>query len=366
MIIICDCRILCIMDNGLTQNFSNEGGFVNNADGVLARVRQNFMAVGAAIAVMGVFGTHEAQAQCVPEREAYIAIDADSGDVLVDQDSQERIQPASMTKLMTLLLAYEAMDDGVISKDDRIYINKNRRVQRSSGWGGAIKFDDALKGAAIQSYNDLSITIGENVAKARDEGGTEINFVALMNEKAREIGMDSTRFYNASGLPRAVVDSERNGSTTSDMAKLLKHIADTQPALITLLGTDEARVRRRTLRSTNTLLRNDDIPYDAVSGKTGFTCDAGFSLTALVEKDGERVIFSYVGGDSPKDRESRVLEITEDAFDKLLENRVQAQQMQNWLHNDWNHRFPPVFLDPDHLRRGGMQSDSVPLPRSYE
>lgn len=358
------------MDNILTRNFPEQSGLRSSAESLLAGVRKNFMAVTAAIAATGLFMTQEVQAQCVPEREAYVAIDANSGEILVDQDSQERIQPASMTKLMTLLLAYEAMDDGKIAEDDNIYINKNRRVQRSSGWSGAIKFGDALKGAAIRSYNDLSITIGENVAKAQDAGNTEYEFVSMMNEKAREIGMDSTTFYNASGLPRAVVNSQRNGSTTSDMAKLLKYIADTQPDLITLLGTDEARVRRRTLRNTNTLLHNDEVPYDAVSGKTGFTCDAGFSLTALVEKDGERVIFSYVGGDSSKDRESRVLEISEDAFDTLMQNRVQAQQMQemqNWLDQDLNHRFPPLFLDPDHAwRHYHQQSDSVPLPRSYE
>lgn len=355
-----------IMDNDLKRNFDVRNSVQVQMSDVLSRVRQNFAAVGTTIAMIGLSFAEPVHAQCAPEREAYVAIDAQSGDVLLDHDSQERIQPASMTKLMTLLLAYEALQEGDISEDSLIYINKNRQVQRSSGWSGAIKFGDALKGAALRSYNDLSITIGENVAKARGLGNTEFEFVSMMNEKAREIGMDSTRFYNASGLPRAVVRSRQNGSTASDMAILLKYIADTQPDLIRLLGTDEVQVRRGTLRNTNTLLHRDDVPYEAVSGKTGFTCDAGFALTAMVEKDGERVIFSYVGGASPQDRESRVLEISGQAFDTLIARRAAQDDIRMWLERDWNYHFPLLILEPDQMRAPLGEHDQRADPYHHE
>ncbi len=318
------------MNNLMKDNFSEkasreinnaeQGGVLSSARDMLHTVKRNF-GIAALSMMMSCLAVHEANAQCRPERETFVAINADTGEVLLDHDGNEKIQPASMTKMMTLLLAYEAMEEGLINKDDRLYIAKGtylrQDMQRYSGWRSPVRFEEALVGAAVRSYNDLAATIAENVAKVRKVGDSETSFIALMNEKAREIGMDSTVFYNSSGLPTALVRAKGKGSTTKDMTTLLKHIADNYPDLLQLLGTSETHVRRMNLRNTNTLLHKDELPYDVVSGKTGFTCKAGFALTAYVAKGDDHVIASYVGGKNPQDREKDFMALLDDAFHKL-------------------------------------------------
>lgn len=302
------------------------------ASSAIDRVRRNFAA--AMLFALASVSAQDVQAGCSPEKETFVAMDANSGVILVDHDGDEKIQPASMTKMMTLLLAYEAMDDGVIELDDNIYIASNtylrNDMERYSGWDSPVRFGDALMGAAVRSYNDLAATIAENVAKAYGAGNTETHFISLMNEKAEEIGMDNTAFYNSSGLPYALIQTNDNGSTTKDMALLLKHIADTQPDLLQLLGTSDAQARRVHMRNTNTLLHKDDLPYGHISGKTGFTCRSGFALTAIAEQDGNRVIASYVGARNPREREKDFMALLDEAFE-TLEDRQEEEQLREDL-----------------------------------
>lgn len=268
-------------------------------------------------------GSSETQAcpKGSPEREAFVAINADTGAVLVDHDGEAKIQPASMTKLMTLLLAYEAIEDGKLSLKDNIYISKETRerddLERYSGWKNPVKVSDALAGAALRSYNDLAVTIAENVAVKMGGGRTETHFIKLMNDRAKEIGMIDTVFYNSSGLPTAWLASKEKGSTTKDMTTLLKHIADNHPDLLLLLGTSEKVIRKNNLYNTNTLLRKKSLPYEDVAGKTGLTCKAGFALTVFAQKEGKHVIVSYVGAKNPKQRETKIMSLLDQAFDKI-------------------------------------------------
>ncbi|MCB1681832.1 MAG: D-alanyl-D-alanine carboxypeptidase [Alphaproteobacteria bacterium] len=275
----------------------------------------------ATLAFLTLWGAEQAEAQCVPEREAYFAMDAQTGEVLLEQDADTRIQPASMTKLMTLLLAHEAIKEGLMSPDDRIFIANGTLhrddLERFSHWSGSIRLSDAMRGAAISSYNDMAATIAEFTAKARGIGNTETQFVALMNQRAQELGMTHTVFYNASGLPTPLIRTRDGGTTTRDLAILLKHILDKHPDLVALLGTETARVRGRTLHNTNTLLRNDTIPDEDIFGKTGYTCDAGYALTAHTRRGERQVIASYVGGRNASDREAAFLRILNEAFEKL-------------------------------------------------
>ena len=363
------------MDNNLPDHFDSQqeehdvSGF--SAIDLIKKVQRNF-GIAALAMVMGAMATHEASAQCTPERETFVAMNAETGEILIDHDGNEKIQPASMTKMMTLLLAYEAMEDGLIDEDDRIYIATGTYLrgdmERFSGWRSPVKFGDALAGAAVRSYNDLAATIAENVAKVRGVGNTETDFISLMNERAREIGMDSTVFYNSSGLPASLIRANGKGSTTHDMAVLLKHIADEHPDLLQLMGTSEAHVRRLNLRNTNTLLHKDDLPYDEVYGKTGFTCKTGFALTAFVRKGDESIIASYVGGKNVKDRELDFMALLDEAFEKLEEEQQEIPEiipasmhppplwdpyLDNWPHNikgqDPDHTWHYRPFDHDHI-----------------
>lgn len=286
---------------------------------ILKTIEHNFRA--ASLALMTMVAAGQAEAQCAPEREAYFVMDAETGAVLLEKDAEVKIQPASMTKLMTLLLAQEVIEEGLMSPDDRLIIAtgtlSRSDLERFSAWTGSIKLSDAMRGAAISSYNDLAATIAEYTAKARKAGNTETQFVALMNKRAQELGMTNTVFYNASGLPTHLIRARDGGTTTRDMAILLKHIADNHPQLVELLGLREARVKGRTLRNTNTLLRNDSIPDEDIFGKTGYTCDAGYALTAHTRRGERRVIASYVGGRDARSREQAFLQILNEAFEQL-------------------------------------------------
>lgn len=324
----------------------------------------------ATLALLTLWGAQEAEAQCEPEREAYFVMDARTGAALVEKDADARIQPASMTKLMTLLLAHEAIEEGLMSMDDRLYIANGTAerddLERFSQWSGSIKLSDAMRGAAISSYNDLAATIAEFTAKARGAGNTETHFVALMNLRAKELGMDSTVFYNASGLPTPLIRTRNGGTTTRDLAILLKHIYDFHPDLVELLGTNEVKVKGRTLRNTNTLLRNDSIPDEDIFGKTGYTCDAGYALTAHTRRGERRVIASYVGAHNADEREEAFLEILNEAFGKLRAPDPKPEQPQSLPPNgpfDMTH-----FEDPFRQQKGPDEPDSCPgvLPEGFE
>lgn len=286
---------------------------------LLKTLENNFRA--ASLAFITLFAAEQAEAQCVPEREAYYVMDAETGAVLLEKDAEIKIQPASMTKLMTLLLAQEAIRDSVLSPNDRLFIaagtGSRDDMERFSRWTNPVQLGDAMKGAAVSSYNDLAATIAEYTAKARKAGNTETEFVALMNTRAQELGMTNTVFYNASGLPTPLIRTRDGGTTTRDMAILLKHISDHHPELVAMLGLSEARVKGRTIRNTNTLLRNDSIPDEDIFGKTGYTCDAGYALTAHTRRGERRVIASYVGAKNADDREKAFLRILNEAFEKL-------------------------------------------------
>lgn len=302
-----------------TEKYSRD----NFSAGLLVKVRENFTAVSLCLLSTVFAGKAEAGGcpKGSPEREAYVAIDASTGQILVEKDSGVKIQPASMTKMMSLLLAHEAMDNHLISRETMISVSEETRTRKDmehvSGWAGQFKFGDALMAAAMQSYNDLMVTVAENVAKLRKMGKTEAGFVDLMNAKAKDIGMKDTMFYNSTGLPTPIVKVKGQGSTTRDMAVLLKYIADKHPDLMRLFATSEATLMKHKIKNSNTLLHKPDLLIENIAGKTGYTCKAGFAMTTKLEEGGKGVIISYVGGKNAKNREARVLDIAGQATEKI-------------------------------------------------
>lgn len=270
------------------------------------------------------------------ERESYHVINAKTGEVVVDNGGDIKIQPASMTKLMTLLLTHEAEQDGFDS-DKALYFSKTQKNSRSyddlfGKWGGSIRVDDAKKAAALRSYNDAAFLLAENVAKFRGVGNTETHFVRLMNEKAKDIGMEDTFFYNSNGMPTPLVSGDGLGTTTSDMTILLKYIVDEYPDLAEILGEKEAIVRaggdKIKITTSNSFLKSEGLPFDDSLGKTGATCNAGFAITMLADQGDESLIVSYVGGTSWRDREARVTDILQEGFDYIENEKIQQILME--------------------------------------
>ncbi|MFS0764838.1 MULTISPECIES: D-alanyl-D-alanine carboxypeptidase family protein [Peribacillus] len=241
-----------------------------------------------------------------------ILIERDTGTVLYDKNADVRLSPASMTKIMTMLLIMEAIDKGELSMKEKI-----RTSEYAASMGGSQIFlepgeemttEQMLKGISIGSANDASVAMAERLA------GSEEEFVRKMNKRAKDLGLKNTKFQNATGLP--VKDHYSSANDMSIMAKeLLKYDTITR-----FTGTYEDYLRENTekkfwLVNTNRLVKF----YPGVDGlKTGFTNEAKYCLTATAKKGNMRVIAVVFGAVSPKERNAQVTKMLDYAFSQYI------------------------------------------------
>ncbi|SFA52687.1 D-Ala-D-Ala carboxypeptidase DacF. Serine peptidase. MEROPS family S11 [Anoxybacillus pushchinoensis] len=246
--------------------------------------------------------------ELAPEARSAILIERDTGAVLYEKNAHEPLPPASMTKIMTMLLIMEAIDQGKLKIDERV-----RASEYAASMGGSQIFlepgeemtvDDLLKGVAIGSGNDASVALAERIA------GSEEAFVHMMNEKARQLGLKHTAFENTTGLP-----AKNHYSTAYDMAVMAKELLKYD--LITkYTGTYEDYLRENTdkkfwLVNTNRLVKF----YPGVDGlKTGYTSEAKYCLTATAKKGNMRVIAVVFGAPTPKARNAQITKMLDYAF----------------------------------------------------
>ena len=163
--------------------------------------------------------------KCPEERHAALVLDVNSGAILHDEDADELRHPASLTKMMTLYLTFETLESGRLKMSDKFTISKAAASVAPSKLdldpGEQISVSDAIYAVVTKSANDIAVALAEKI------GGTEANFVRLMNTRAREIGMTKTHFENPSGLP-----NDDHVSTARDMATLALHLMDDYPDLL--------------------------------------------------------------------------------------------------------------------------------------
>jgi len=237
-----------------------------------------------------------------------ILIERDTGTVLYEKNSNQELPPASMTKIMTMLLIMEALDKGKLTWNEKI-----RTSEYAASMGGSQIFlepgeemttKEMLRGIAIGSGNDASVAMAERIA------GSEDAFVDMMNAKAKELGLKHTFFKNTTGLPVG-----GHYSTASDMAVMAKELLKYED-ITKFTGLYEAYLRENTdkkfwLVNTNKLVRF----YPGVDGlKTGFTAEAKYCLTATAQKDGMRVIAVVFGAPTSKERNAQVTKMLNYAF----------------------------------------------------
>ncbi len=246
--------------------------------------------------------------ELAPNAVSSVIIDADSGTVIYEKNKDAKLPPASITKIMTMLLIMEALDQGKIKLDEKV-----RTSEYAASMGGSQIFleageemtvRDMLKGIAMASGNDASVAMAEKIA------GTEQVFVRMMNERAAQLGMKNTHFANANGLP-----AENHVSSAYDIAlmsrELLKHEEITQ-----YTGLYQDYLRKETpkpfwLVNTNKLVRF----YSGVDGlKTGYTSEAKFCLSATAKRDNLRVISVVMGEPDTKTRNAEVTRMFDYAF----------------------------------------------------
>lgn len=229
---------------------------------------------------------------------AGVLMDAATGQILWAKNEHKRVIPASITKIMTLLLVMEAVDKGRIKLTDKV--TASPRVVSMGGSqvylseGEVMTVNDLIKATAISSGNDSAVALAEYLA------GTEENFVDAMNRRARELGMKDTHFYNATGLPPTTPGGQENYTSSYDVAvmsrQLLKH-----PRITRWSGTwmDKLRGGKFTLYNTNHLLKY----YAGADGlKTGHTQDAGWCLAGTAKRGGWRLIAVTMGAATERER----------------------------------------------------------------
>lgn len=255
-----------------------------------------------------VLASEKKSTELAAQAKSAILIERDTGKVLYEKNSDQPLPPASMTKIMTMILIMEALDEGKITFKDKV-----RASEYAASMGGSQIFlepgeemtvNELLKGIAIGSGNDASMAMAEHLA------GSEDKFVEMMNKKAKEIGLKHTKFQNPTGLP---VDDHY--STAHDMAMMGKELLKYED-IINYTSKYEDYLREDTdkkfwLVNTNRLVKF----YPGVDGlKTGFTGQAKYCLTATAKKGNMRVIAVVFGANTPKERNKEVTKMLDYAF----------------------------------------------------
>ncbi len=240
--------------------------------------------------------------------KAAILIEASTGEVLFEKNADEKLVPASMTKMMSMLLIIENIEKGVLKWNQEITVSENAASMGGSQIlleaGEKMTVEDLFKGVAIASGNDAVVALGEAIA------GTEEGFVDMMNDRAKELGLKNTNFKTPHGL-----DEANHYSSARDMSAIARELVKHEKVLeFTSVYEDYLREdtdRKIWLVNTNKLVRF----YDGVDGlKTGYTESAGYCLTATAKKDGMRIIAVVMGEPDSKTRNQEVSEMLDYSF----------------------------------------------------
>jgi D-alanyl-D-alanine carboxypeptidase (penicillin-binding protein 5/6) len=234
---------------------------------------------------------------------AWVLMDHHSGRILAEHNPQARVEPASITKIMTTYVAFHALRNGSIAMDDEVRISENARYKHTEGsrmfveYNSLVSVEDLLRGIIVQSGNDASIALAEHIA------GSEESFVTLMNRYAKALGMTDTHFVNSSGWP-----NENHYTTAADLAKLARALINEFPEQYAIFAERRFTHNEIAQSNRNRLLWLDD-RVDGI--KTGHTESAGYCLVSSAESgEGMRLIATVMGTEGEKQRD--------DASRKLL------------------------------------------------
>lgn len=233
-----------------------------------------------------------------------LLFDATSGTVLYAEDHDNQWHPASLTKIMTAYLTFEALKAGKLTLEGKIATSDNAHAQPPSKVGlpvGAeMTVELALKALIIKSANDVAVMLAEAI------GGSEEAFIQRMNETAKRLGMTRTRFLNPHGLP-----APEQVTTARDLAKLSRAVVRDFPERLHYWAMADMQIGRLRLRTHNGLLKT----YEGADGlKTGFICDSGFNVVASASRDGRRLMAVVLGESSGQDRALRAASLLEHGF----------------------------------------------------
>lgn len=256
---------------------------------------------------------------------AWLTLDVNSGQLIAAQNPDEKVEPASLTKLMTAYLVFEAIEDGRLALDQTVNISEKAWKTEGSRMfvkpNTQVSVSDLLQGLIVQSGNDATVALAEAVA------GSEAAFVALMNEEAAKQGLKDTHFVNSTGLP-----DPAHLTTVRDLAIMAKNVLTKHPQHLHYYSQKEYTYNNIKQNNRNRLLWTDP----TVDGlKTGHTSSAGYCLVATALRDGRRVLSVIVGASSDSARIENSLKLLNWSFQnfdtiKLFDNTQPAVKARVW------------------------------------
>ena len=248
---------------------------------------------------------------------ASIVMDADTGIILHQRHANKQLHPASLTKVMTLLMMFDALEQGKVGLRDRIRISKHAASMVPSKLGlpagSSIRVEDAIYALVTKSANDVAVAMAEHLA------GSETNFAKRMTLRARDIGMSRTTFRNASGL-----HDKRQITTARDMARMARYVIVAYPTYYRYFSTQNFSYNGKNYHNHNRLMKT----YDGMDGmKTGYIAASGFNLIASAVRKDRRIIGVVFGGRSSKTRNAHMKELLDNGFNKVKDVRVARVQV---------------------------------------
>ena len=280
---------------------------------------------------------------------AEMIMDARSGKVLRSRNADTQLHPASLTKMMTLYVAIEAVENGEIGLDTKVTISSFAASEPPSKLhmkvGSRIRLRYLMRAAAVRSANDAATAIAEAIS------GSEEKFAKRMNRTARAMGMKNTNFKNAHGLTQ-----RGHYSSARDMSILGRHVIYDYPEYYNLFSRVSADVGGKTILSTNRKFLNAYRGADGI--KTGYTSAAGFNLVASAKRGKERIIATVFGGRSTATRNKRVAELLDLGFERAATNvAFNKPALPNYQSNRALAALRTPKLRPRYLGAGFAQDD---------
>lgn len=257
--------------------------------------------------VLSVLSPVRAQAETA-NRYASIVVDADTLEIIHARQIDKARFPASLTKVMTLYLTFDALNNGTLTLDQPLKISKNAAttppVRIGLRAGRTLSVSDAIQALTVRSANDAAVVLAEAI------GGTEENFARLMTERAHSLGMISTEFRNANGLP-----NPEQKTNARDMAKLAAATLNNHRRYYHYFGQKYFRYKGRTYKNTNALLYDSRAEVDGF--KTGYTDASGYNLIISAQRDGRRLIAVVLGGASGNSRNQHMRDLIRRGFKSM-------------------------------------------------
>ena len=257
-----------------------------------------------------------------PSKDAALVVDGETGKVLYARNAAAERHPASLTKMMTLYLLFDALKRGQITLATPLTFSSHAASQRPTklhvSVGDTIQVDDAIRAIVVRSANDVAAAVAEAL------GGTESHFAEMMTAKARALGMRDTFFHNASGLPDPM-----QITTASDMATLARHLAYDYPEYFHYFSARDFTYRGYRYAGHDNLLGR----YKGADGiKTGYTGASGFNLVSSVVRDNSHVIGVVMGGRTAQRRDKEMIRLLDATFAKVERNpTLVARAVVPWL-----------------------------------